>query len=62
MRGHYPKRMEYESDNSTDVRQIIWVNDFSLFGRCGPLVDLWDNSEKQEAKERWSKETQRSEP
>jgi len=46
-----------------DAWQIVWVNGLPLCGRCGSIVDVWDNPDKQEAKKRRrDKEIQGSKP
>jgi len=63
MRGYCPKCREYRSDNGMDAWQIVWVNGLPLCRRCGSIVDVWDNPEKQEAKKRRrDKEIQGSKP
>lgn len=48
MRGYCPKCKEYRSDNGTNAWQIVWLNGVPICGRCGSIVDVWDDPQKQE--------------
>jgi len=46
MRGYCAKCQEYRSDNGMDAWGIIWHNDLAICERCGSVVDVWRNKNK----------------
>ena len=48
MRGYCPKCKEYRSDNGLDAWRIVWHNNLAVCERCGSVIDLWINEDKNE--------------